>query len=126
MRNSTNTISMKCLMLRSELQAKNRIKSCEKIYRISVQRILVRIHAGRAPGSYVYMQEQCEAHEEMLHRLNRRPRTLSQCNSTCFQAESEQELLQSICEILVVGGECRLAWIGYCEHDAEQTVRPVA
>ena len=72
------------------------------------------------------MHEQCEAHEERLHRLNRRLRTLSQCNSTCFQAESEQELLQSICEILVVGGECRLAWIGYCEHDAEQTVRPVA
>ncbi len=72
------------------------------------------------------MQEQREAHEEMLHRLNRRLRTLAQCNSTCFQAESEQELLQSMCEILVAGGECRLAWIGYCEQDAEQTVRPVA
>jgi len=45
---------------------------------------------------------------------------------TFFQAESEQELLQSICEILVAGGEVRLAWIGYCEDDAEKTVRPVA
>src|SRR6266851_1411310 len=72
------------------------------------------------------MQEQCEAHEERLHRLNRRLRTLSQCTSTCLQAESEQALLQSMCEILVAGGECRLAWIGYCEHDAEKTVRPVA
>jgi signal transduction histidine kinase len=34
--------------------------------------------------------------------------------------------LQSICEILVTGGEVRLAWIGYCEDDAEKTVRPVA
>ena len=49
-----------------------------------------------------------------------------QCNSTIFQAESEQELLQSICDILAAGGEFRLAWIGYCEHDVEKTVRPVA
>jgi len=72
------------------------------------------------------MQEQREAHEAILDRLNRRLRTLCQCTSTFFQAESEQELLQSICEILVAGGEVRLAWIGYCEDDAEKTVRPVA
>ena len=67
-----------------------------------------------------------EAHEAILGRLNRRLRTLSQCASMFFQAESEQELLQSLCEILAAGGEVRLAWIGYCEDDAEKTVRPVA
>src|SRR2546425_6503362 len=72
------------------------------------------------------MQEQREAHEAILDRLNRRLRTLCQCTSTFFQAESEQELLQSTCEILVAGGEARLAWIGYCEDDAGKTVRPVA
>ncbi len=72
------------------------------------------------------MQEQCKTHEEILNRLNRRLRTLYQCNSMFFQAESEQELLQSICEILVAGGELRLTWIGYCEDDAEKTIRPVA
>src|SRR3989449_9271921 len=72
------------------------------------------------------MPEQREAYEEILGRLNRRLRTLCQCTSTFFQAESEQVLLQSICEILVAGGEVRLAWIGYCEDDAEKTVRPVA
>src|SRR2546422_9130805 len=72
------------------------------------------------------MQEQREAHEAILDRLNRRLRILYQCTSTFFQAESEQELLQSICEILVAGGEVRLAWIGYCEDDAEKTIRPVA
>src|SRR5437773_4240477 len=72
------------------------------------------------------MQEQREAHEVILDRLNRRLRTLCQCTRTFFQAESEQELLQSTCEILVAGGEARLAWIGYCEDDAEKTVRPVA
>src|SRR5258705_956188 len=72
------------------------------------------------------MQEQREAHEAILDRLNRRLRTLSQCINTLLKAESEQELLQSVCEILVAGGEVQLAWIGYCEDDAERTVRPVA
>src|SRR2546427_5222549 len=72
------------------------------------------------------MQEQREVHDAILDRLNRRLRTLCQCTSTFFQAESEQELLQSLCEILVAGGECRLAWIGYCEDDADKTIRPVA
>src|SRR6266852_4940576 len=72
------------------------------------------------------MPEQRQTHEAILGRLHRRLRTLCQCTSTFFQAESEQELLQSICEILVAGGEVRLAWIGYCEDDAEKTVRPVA
>src|SRR5438093_3946433 len=72
------------------------------------------------------MQDQRDAHEASLDRLHPRLRTLCQCTMTFFQAESEQELLQSICEILVAGGEVRLAWIGYCEDDAEKTVRPVA
>src|SRR5216683_8132490 len=72
------------------------------------------------------MPEQREAHEAILDRLHRRLRTLCQCTSTFFQAESEQELLQSICEILVAGDELRLAWIGYCEDDADKTIRLVA
>ena len=72
------------------------------------------------------MQEQRKAHEELLDRFNRRLRTLYECNSLFFQAESEQELLQSICEILVAGGELRTASIGYCEDDAEKTIRLVA
>jgi hypothetical protein len=51
------------------------------------------------------MPEQRESYEEVLGRLNRRLRTLHECARTLFQAESEQELLQSICEILVAGGE---------------------
>jgi signal transduction histidine kinase len=59
-------------------------------------------------------------------RLARRQRTLYRCNRMFFQARSEQELLQSICQIVVSGDELRLAWIGYCEDDAEKTMRPVA
>ena len=65
-------------------------------------------------------------YDEGVERLNRRIRTLHRCTRLFFQAESEQELLDSICETLVAGGEVRLAWIGYCEDDAERTVRPVA
>jgi PAS domain S-box-containing protein len=72
------------------------------------------------------MHERDKTDEEILNRLNRRLGTLYQCNSVFFQAESEQELVQSICEVLVAGGELRLAWIGYCEDDAEKTIRPVA
>ena len=67
-----------------------------------------------------------EAYEETLGRLSRRLRTLSQCTNALLQAESEQALLRSICELLVAGGDVRLAWVGYCEDDAEKTVRPVA
>jgi signal transduction histidine kinase len=72
------------------------------------------------------MQEQREAHEQMLNRYDRRLRTLYQCNAVLFQAESEQELLQSLCGILAEDGEIRLAWIGYCESNGEKLVRPVA
>jgi len=72
------------------------------------------------------MPEQGEVRDAILDRLNRRLRTLCQCTSTFLQVESEQELLQSLCEILVAGGDCRLAWIGYCEDDADKTIRPVA
>src|SRR2546422_2661731 len=72
------------------------------------------------------MPQQREAYEETLGRLRRRLRTLYQCTNALFQAESEQALLRSICEILVAGGEIRLAWGGYCEDDAEKTVRPLA
>jgi hypothetical protein len=59
-------------------------------------------------------------------RLGRRLRTLHRCNRMFFAARSEQELLQSICQILVSGDELRLAWVGYGEDDADKTVRAVA
>jgi C4-dicarboxylate-specific signal transduction histidine kinase len=43
-----------------------------------------------------------------------------------FQVESEAEALQSICAALVEGDKFRMAWIGYCEDNAERTIRPVA
>jgi C4-dicarboxylate-specific signal transduction histidine kinase len=64
--------------------------------------------------------------KERLNRLDRRLRTFCNCGATFFQVESEAEALQSICAALVEGDEFRMAWIGYCEDDAERTIRPVA
>jgi hypothetical protein len=61
-----------------------------------------------------------------LRGYSRRLRTFCQCANMFSQVDSEEEALQSICEILVDGGEFRLAWIGYCEDDAKKTIRPVA
>jgi signal transduction histidine kinase len=58
--------------------------------------------------------------------LDRRLRVFYRCNRELFQAQSEQELLQSICQILVTGDDLRLVWIGYSEKNSEKTVRPVA
>ncbi len=64
--------------------------------------------------------------EEHLARLNRTLQTLYQGNQALVHATEEYELLQSVCQILVEVGGLRMAWVGYRELNAEQTVRPVA
>ena len=64
--------------------------------------------------------------EDAAARLSRNLKILSRCNRVLFQARGEQELLQSICQILVETAELPLVWIGYREDDSEQTVRLVA
>jgi two-component system cell cycle sensor histidine kinase/response regulator CckA len=71
-------------------------------------------------------EEAVRATEEELSRLNRILQTLYQCNRALVHATDENELFQSVCQILVEVGGLRLAWVGYCEDDAEKTVRPVA
>jgi PAS domain S-box-containing protein len=64
--------------------------------------------------------------EDAAARLKRNLQVLSRCNQALFQARGEQDLLQSICEILVGTAEIPLAWIGYCEENSEPAVRLVA
>jgi signal transduction histidine kinase len=61
-----------------------------------------------------------------LDRLDSSIRTLNKCYRAYFYARNEQELLQSICDIVVSHGEFELVWIGYCEHNRENLVRTVA
>lgn len=64
--------------------------------------------------------------EEQLVELNRALQTLHQCNLALIHAKDEEELLRSICQLLMEFGEFRMVWVGYREDDEKKSVRPVA
>lgn len=64
--------------------------------------------------------------EESLKKLNRSLRTLSLCNQILVHATSEQELLDTMCQIIVEQGGYRMAWVGIVEHDEAKSIRAVA
>jgi PAS domain S-box-containing protein len=64
--------------------------------------------------------------EAELRRLNRALRILSASNQALVRAKNEFQLAQEICRIVVEEGGYRMAWMGYAQHDAEKTLRPVA
>lgn len=64
--------------------------------------------------------------EEHVRKINRARRALSRCNQALIRARDESEFLQDLCRIIVEVAGYRFCWVGFAEHDAEQTVRPVA
>lgn len=66
-----------------------------------------------------------ESIEKKLIKVSRQLKTLSLCVDALFEAETENELLRSFCELLVAGDELSLAWVGYYESSSE-FIRPVA
>ncbi len=64
--------------------------------------------------------------EESLRRANQALKTLSACNAALVHAQSELELLQEICRVIVVTGGYAYAWIGYAEHDEARRIKPMA
>ncbi len=67
-----------------------------------------------------------ERTQESLRRSNRALKARSQCSAALIHAKDETELLQEVCRILVEVAEYRLAWVGFAEQDAAQSVRPAA
>jgi two-component system, cell cycle sensor histidine kinase and response regulator CckA len=63
---------------------------------------------------------------ETLHRLNRQLNAFNSCARVLMRATDEQSLLDDVCRIICDVAGYRLAWVGYAEHDADKTVRPVA
>jgi PAS domain S-box-containing protein len=59
-------------------------------------------------------------------RAKRALYTLSQVNQGLVRAQSEEQLLPTVCRILVEDGGYRMSWIGYKIDDENKTVRPVA
>ncbi len=70
--------------------------------------------------------ESLQQHEIALERANRALSTLSTCNQALMRAANETELLNSICRLIVETGGYRMAWVGFPEHDAEKSIRPMA
>ncbi|HEY3378913.1 MAG TPA: PAS domain S-box protein, partial [Armatimonadota bacterium] len=64
-------------------------------------------------------------HLDELERTNRALRLLSAMNQALMHVTTEAELIKRICEIAVDVGLYRLAWVGFAEHDAARTVRPI-
>ena len=64
--------------------------------------------------------------EEALRRLNRELRAISNCNQTLMRAEDEQALLDDICRIVCDDAGYRMAWVGFPENDAAQSIRLVS
>ena len=63
---------------------------------------------------------------DALARMNRVLRTLRAGHRTLLRATAEDELLQSMCRVLVDEGGYRIVWIGYADDDAAKTIRPMA
>lgn len=61
-----------------------------------------------------------------LRQLNRSLRMISRCNEVLVRASDENELLQDMCRTIVETGRHPFAWVGYAEHDAAKSVRPMA
>ncbi len=77
-------------------------------------------------GKIMSDEVETELADKALHRLNRELRAISNCNQTLLRAVDEQTLLNAICRIICDEAGYRLAWVGYAEHDAAKTIRPVA
>jgi PAS domain S-box-containing protein len=71
------------------------------------------------------LPEEREAERE-LKRLNRSLHLLSASRLALFRSESEQQLLDEVCQLSVGIGGYRMCWVGYAMEDAGKSVLPVA
>ena len=64
--------------------------------------------------------------EETLRKYSRALKAITAGHQALIRATNEAELLNEVCRIIVeVGGYC-MAWVGFAEHDAYRSIRPVA
>ncbi|MCF7927946.1 MAG: PAS domain S-box protein [Spirochaetales bacterium] len=60
--------------------------------------------------------------EEDLRENNRALRTLSECNQVLVRDNTESELVQEICEVIVEKAGYRLCWVGYIEGKGKERI----
>ena len=102
-------------------------KDGSKMY-VSIDDVLEYDSNGNVIGVRTTMVDVTERKqvEQALLRVNRALMVLSNCGEALIRTRDELEFMNTICEILVVDGGYRMAWVGLAEHDEAKTVRPVA
>lgn len=80
---------------------------------------------GELARSFDEMAHELASTNEVL-RLNRSLKVIGACNKVLVYANSETDLLNDVCRILVELGDFPLVWVGYPEDDVGKTVRPMA
>jgi PAS domain S-box-containing protein len=63
--------------------------------------------------------------ESVLAQTERALRLLAEFDHALLRRSSERELLRMACRVAVGVGGYRMAWVGYAEHDACKSVRPM-
>lgn len=64
--------------------------------------------------------------EDTLIRRNRALKALTACDAVLIHAESESELLEKICRVIVQLGDYRLTWVAYIVPGENGLVQPMA
>ncbi len=110
--------------LRARLQPRLALRRLERELDLRVQaRTTDMLQTNRALQADIAARAQTE---RALRRVERALRALSACHASLLHARQEAELLTTICQVMVTQGGYRMAWVGFAEHDADKSVRPVA
>ncbi|UCF69778.1 MAG: HD domain-containing protein, partial [candidate division WOR-3 bacterium] len=64
--------------------------------------------------------------EELLYKLNRALKVVTECDQVLVRATEETRLLLDICQIIVNLGGYRFVWVGFVADESDGRVRPVA
>jgi len=64
--------------------------------------------------------------EELLKKLNRALKVVTECNQVLVRATDERKLLSDICQIIVDVGGYKFSWVGVMPEDRTGIVQPVA
>lgn len=110
--------------LQARMQPRLALRRLERELELRIQaRTTDMLQTNRALQADIAARAQTE---RALRRVERALRALSACNTSLLHARDEAELLTTICQVMVTQGGYRMAWVGFAEHDADKTVRPVA
>ncbi len=76
--------------------------------------------------AHAELERRVEDRTAELARANQTLQMVSECNQALVRAETEQSLIEEVCQVINRFGGYRMAWVGFAEHDRRKTVRAVA